>query len=106
MAIINNEKEVTRGDTSLFSVSLYDAEGAEYVPVEGDVLTFYLLNKGCDEISEAILTKNIPISTMQLELTPSETASLSLGTYAYRVRIRDTFGHEWTVIKSKIKVIC
>lgn len=106
MAIINNQKELTRGDTGLFSITLYDADGAEYIPTEGETLTFYLLKKNCDDLDEAILTKNIPVDTMQLELTPSDTASLSTATYAYRIRIKDTAGHEWTVVKSQIKIIC
>lgn len=103
---VNNNKEVTRGDSGLFSVTLYDKEGAEYVPAEGETLTFYLLKKECDDITEAILTKDIPVGTMQLELTPQETASLQKGSYPYRIRIIDLFGHEWTVVKSKLNIIC
>lgn len=106
MAIMNNSKEVTRGDTGLFSIALFDADGDPYVPDPNDVLTFYLLDKDCDELSDAVLTKVIPTNTMQLELLPSETAALSIKTYAYRIRIKDTFNHEWTVVKSKLKVIC
>lgn len=32
--IVNNSKEHTRGDTGLFSITLYDLEGAEYIPNE------------------------------------------------------------------------
>lgn len=106
MAVINNSKELTRGDTGLYSITLYDAEGAEYVPSEGEIVRFYLLKKNCDELSDAILVKDIPTDTMQLELTPSETADLATGTYPYRVRLTDSLGHEWTVIKSQLKIIC
>lgn len=30
--IANNTKELTRGDTGLYSITLYDAEGGEYIP--------------------------------------------------------------------------
>lgn len=106
MALIKNDKELTRGDTGLFSITLYAADGTEYVPTEGEMVTFYLLKKNCDDLSDAILTKDIPISEMLLELTPSETANLDTGTYPYRIRLRDTVGHEWTVIKSQLKIIC
>ena len=106
MAIFKNDKEITRGDTGLFSVTLYDAEGAEYIPTEGETLTFYLMKKDCDDLTEAILVKNIPVDTMQLELEPSDTIDLQTGSYAYRIRLRDTIGHEWTVVKSKLKIIC
>lgn len=106
MAIINNIKEVTRGDTALYSVALYDANGDEFVPDEGSALTFYLMKRDCDDLTEAILTKPISPETMQLELEPSETRSLATGSYAYRIRLVDTVGHEWTVVKSKIKIIC
>lgn len=106
MAIFKNDKEITRGDTGLFSVTLYDAEGAEYIPTEGETLTFYLMKKDCDDLTEAILVKDIPVDTMQLELEPSDTIDLQTGSYAYRIRLRDTIGHEWTVVKSKLKIIC
>lgn len=102
----NNEKQLTKGDTGLYSITLYDAEGNEYVPAEGDTITFYLLKKDCDDLTESILVKDIPYDSMQLELLPSDTANLSIGTYAYRIRLHDTYGHEWTVIKSRLKLIC
>lgn len=104
--VVNNSKEITRGDTGMFSVTLYDAEGAEYIPTEGETLTFYLMKKDCDDLTEAILVKDIPVDTMQLELEPSDTRDLQTGSYAYRIRLRDTIGHEWTAVKSKLKIIC
>ena len=104
--VVNNSKEITRGDTGLFSVTLYDAEGAEYIPTEGETLTFYLMKKDCDDLTEAILVKDIPVDTMQLELEPSDTRDLQTGSYAYRIRLRDTIGHEWTAVRSKLKIIC
>lgn len=103
---VNNSKEITRGDTGLFSITLYDAEGAEYIPQAGETLTFYLMKKDCDDLTEAILVKDIPVSTMQLELEPSDTRELQKGSYPYRIRIIDTVGHEWTVVKSTLKIIC
>ena len=104
--IVNNTKELTRGDTGLYSITLYDAEGNEYVPTEDETITFYLLKKDCDDLSEAVLVKDIPYDSMQLELLPSDTLNLPLATYAYRIRLYDAYGHEWTVIKSKLKLIC
>ena len=104
--IINNVKELTRGDTGLYSITLYDEEGSEYIPQEGETVTFYLMKKNCDDLTEAILVKDIPVSTMQLELEPSDTTDLPTATYAYRIRLRDLIGHEWTVIKSQLKIIC
>ena len=34
--VVNNSKEITRGDTGMFSITLYDAEGVEYIPTEGE----------------------------------------------------------------------
>ncbi len=106
MVIGNNQKELTRGDTGMYSITLYDAEGSEYIPAEGESITFYLLQKDCDDLTEAILVKDIPTDTMQLELEPSDTRDLKTGSYSYRIRLRDVVGHEWTVIKSKLKIIC
>ena len=102
---INNNKEVTRGDTAMFSVTLYDQEGTEYIPTTGEIVRFYLLKKGCDDLDDALLVKDIPIDTMQLELTPSET-DIATGTYPYKVRLIDQLGHEWTAIKAQLKIIC
>ena len=104
--VINNSKELTKGDTGMYSITLYDGDGAEYIPDEGESLTFYLMKKNCDDLTEAILVKDIPVSTMQLELEPSDTRDLAVGTYYYRIRIRDLADHEWTVVKSQLKLIC
>ena len=106
MAVINNIKELTRGDTGMYSITLYDEDGAEYIPDENDALTFYLLKKDCDDLTEAILVKDIPTDTMMLEITASESAELAKGSYAYRIRLKDSAGHEWTVVKSTLKIIC
>lgn len=63
---INNSKELTRGDTGMYSVTLYDGDGAQYIPSEGEALTFYLMKKNCDDLTEAILVKDIPVDTMHL----------------------------------------
>ena len=102
----NNEKQLTRGDTGMYSITLYDAEGNEYIPTEGETVTFYLMKKDCDDLTESILVKDIPVDTMMLELEPSDTVDLPTGSYAYRIRLRDTIGHEWTVVKSRLKIIC
>lgn len=102
----DNTKELTRGDTGMYSVSLFDESGAEYVPDETETLTFYLMKKDCDDVSEALLVKDIPTDTMQLELEPQDTENLATGTYAYRIKLIDEFGHKYTVIKSKLKLIC
>ena len=104
--MIKNEKELTRGDTGLYSITLYDAEGSEYVPTADDTITFYMMKKDCDDLDNSILIKDIPYDTMQLELLPSDTADLPTGSYAYRIRLQDGFGHTWTVIKSRLKLIC
>ena len=104
--VTSNAKELTRGDTGLYSVTLYDADGGEYMPTEGEAVTFYLMKKNCDDLTEAILVKDIPVDTMLLELEPSDTIDLQTGTYAYRIRLKDTIGHEWRVIKSQLKIIC
>ncbi len=106
MVHFDNAKELTRGDTGLYSMSLYDEDGAEYIPTEGDTLTFYLLKKDCDDMTEALLVKDIPWNTMTLELEPQDTENLSVGTYAYRIKLIDEEGRKYTVVKSKLKIIC
>lgn len=106
MATMNNTKELTRGDTGMYSIYLYDEEGDALVPSASDTVTFYLLGKDCDDLSTALIIKDIPTNTMKLELEPSDTASLNTGTYPYRIRYKDAVGHEFTVVKSKLKIVC
>lgn len=84
---------MTRGDTFLATISI--TQGDEpYTPAAGDVITFALKhvkkNAAGTEYTdgEPLITKEIPHSTMVLQLDPEDTKGLGFGTYAYDVQIK------------------
>lgn len=102
----NYNISLTRGDTGIFNISLKDANGDPYTPVEGDVLRFAMAKKYKELYSgeNALILKNIPIETCILELEPDDTKFLDYGSYVYDVEFTDTDGHVSTIISAKMKL--
>ena len=102
----NYNISLTRGDTGIFSISLKDANGDPYTPVEGDVLRFAMAKKYKELYSgeNVLILKYIPIETCILELEPEDTSLLDYGSYVYDVQFTDTDGHVSTIISSKLKL--
>ena len=105
ISIKKNRIEMTRGDTLITTVSIVDKKtGAQYIPVEGDVVTFAVkhatLNAQQTEYtdSEPLILKEIPTSTMQLRLDPADTKSLGFGEYVYDVDLTYADGRVDTFI--------
>ena len=67
--IHDNRIVMTRGDTLKTKINIVDADGNEYVPVEGDVIRFALKKDYSDP--SPILTKTIPNDTLILHLEPT-----------------------------------
>ena len=92
-SITNNKIKITRGDTGIAELSLFDAEGNEYVPEDGDSIRFALkhpeMNADQTEYidTEPILTKSIPTDTLILQFNPADTKSLGFGEYVYDVEV-------------------
>ena len=92
---------MTRGDTLQAEVEIYQPNGDPYVPVEGDRVRFKMKERGgCGQV---ILTKEIPIGTLLLQLDPADTEGLAYGVYGYDIEITmasgvvDTFIPEATI---------
>lgn len=66
-----NAITLTRGDTLVRSVVIYDADGNKYTPNGGDRVRFALKSDFKD--IRPLLLKEIPIDTMLLRLDSSET---------------------------------
>ena len=65
---------LTRGDTLILDIDIYDAEGNVYEPEPTDVLRFALKESYSDE--EPLILKDIPIDTRQLRLESEDTKHL------------------------------
>ena len=91
--------ELTRGDTGLFTISLVDQNGAEYIPQVGDSVRFAMSKSYGKDV---ILNKSIPIDTLTLELEPTDTKSLDFGKYVYDIEVTDSQGRVSTVIMGNL----
>lgn len=93
--IKKNTITLTRGDTLRVKIDLFK-DDEPYTPVEGDTVRFALKNTdktpdGTEYIdTEPLILKDIPISTMVLEIEPEDTKDLGFKTYVYDMEI--TFG--------------
>ena len=91
-SVKKNKITLTRGDTLRVKVNIIKNEEL-YIPEDGDRVRFALkhpelLPDGSDyKDVDPIITKDIPINTMILELQPLDTKGLAFGKYVYDVEI-------------------
>lgn len=87
-----NAIEMTRGDTLRVLVGV-ERDEQSYTPVPGDAVAFFLkhnaLNARRTEYKdpEPLITKDVPIATMVLELEPEDTKPLEFGDYVYDLQL-------------------
>lgn len=93
--ISNNEISLTRGDSLVAKVTLMDGSD-EYIPQEGDSIRFAM--KKTYGKNQVLIKKDIPISTLILELLPEDTKNLAFGTYVYDIEITFANGRVDTFI--------
>ena len=93
--------ELTRGDTGLFTISLVDNNNVPYVPHAGDSLRFAMSKNYGTEI---LINKTIPIDTLTLELEPSDTKELKFGSYVYDIQLTTAGNRVATIIMGKFTV--
>ena len=83
---------MTRGDTLRVSVSI-DRDGDAYTPESGDEIQFFLKHNVLNgkrtayKDSQPLITKDVPIATMVLELEPEDTKPLEFGDYVYDLQL-------------------
>ena len=100
--ISGNRIIMTRGDTFAADVGIYEPNGDPYEPQTGDRVRFSMKERkrGCDRI---LLQKEIPISTLVLQLNPEDTEPFPYGEYGYDIELTkangvvDTFIAEATI---------
>lgn len=100
---------MTRGDTVVLNIGIYDTDGETYTPVEGDTIRFALKKTYSD--AETLLYKDIPIDTLELRIEPNDTKELDAGQvngkYVYDIELTkadgtvDTFipRAEWVILE-------
>lgn len=98
--------KLTRGDSLVVKVGMkYKGTCKEYVPEPGDQVRF-ALKRNALEINQKdfidkdpLILKNIPISTLILELEPSDTKPLAFGDYIYDIELTHANGRVDTFIE-------
>lgn len=84
-AIDGKKITLTRGDSAKITISIYDSVGNPYTPQTGDKVRFALKRNYTSE--DALIKKQIPTNTLELELLPSDTESLAFGSYVYDIEL-------------------
>lgn len=88
---------MTRGDTLRAVVHIYNQDGTEYIPVEGDKVRFAVKQHYNDE--EVLINKDVPIDTMILEVQPEDTKSLiQPQRYHFDIQLTKADGFTYTFI--------
>lgn len=82
--IKNNVIKLTRGDSMSTKVTITDADGNEYVPIEDDTIRFALKRENDKKV---LIQKEIPYDTLILRLESEDTKKLEPGDYRYDVQI-------------------
>lgn len=94
---------LTRGDTFMADIKIFQQNGDQYVPVEGDTIRFAL--KKAVNNTEVLIEKDIPISTMMLVLNPEDTKKLEFGKYVYDIQLTKASGEVDTFITKSIFIL-
>lgn len=94
---------LTRGDTFLAEVAIFNQDGTQYIPEPGDSVRFAMKTDYYE--TQVLILKNIPIENMLLRLEPEDTKPLPYGTYVYDIQLTTAAGDVSTFIsKAKLKL--
>lgn len=104
MVEINGSRIImTRGDTFTAEVEIYKKNGDPYECQEGDRVRFAMKSRNKNGCGQVLMIKEIPISTLILQLDPEDTEPFDYGTYGYDIELTqangvvDTFIAEATI---------
>lgn len=96
--------KMPRGDSASIPLSLKRGEEG-YTPVEGDTIRFAMKKSYKDPDDKVLINKEIPISTMMLEIEPSDTKELDMGkSYVYDIQFTSAEGKIDTFIKGVVEL--
>lgn len=97
---ITNKITLTKGDNAEIEVKIQDANGAERLVYEDDVLTLTVRKSPNSAIS---LTKTAIDGVFTL--TPEDTKSLATGNYVYDVELKAFTGKIYTIVPKSTFVL-
>ena len=103
LVVTGNQIFLTRGDTLILTLSLSNHDGSEYVPAAGDSIFFRL--KKFATYPDLLIEKEIPTSSMILQLNPADTEGLAFGDYHYEIEVVTAEGMHDTVIADELFTI-
>ena len=83
--IEDNSIILTKGDTFIADLTIYDDNGAEYVPQLGDSIVFAL--KRTPQDRKPYILKDIDINTRKITIYPDDTKNLGFDTYIYEIKL-------------------
>lgn len=89
----NNTIKITKGDSGEFNITLFNADGTQYVPIEGDKVYFTVKRKN-ESFCPVIMQKE----GLSIVLTHEETKNLGSGKFVYSVTLERDTGEVCTVI--------
>lgn len=87
---------LTRGDTFIADLQIFQKNGDPYEAKPGDRIRFAMKQNIKD--ATPLILKEIPVSTMKLILEPEDTKRLAFGKYLYDVEITKANGDVDTFI--------
>ena len=86
MVNINNKDiRITRGDSCIINLTIYDSAGDEYTPAPGDTIIFTVKS----DINNDYKVIEKEFNNSEITLLKSDTISLNFGTYFYDVRLEN-----------------
>lgn len=88
---------LTRGDTFVAEIGIYNADGTEYTPAAGDTITFAMSKTYFDA---PVLEKDV--NSLVLALTQSDTSTLPFGRYVYSISVERADGAKDTFIAGSL----
>lgn len=94
---------LTRGDSFIADIQIFQQNGHPYTPSEGDSIRFAMKRNIKED--EVLILKDIPISTMQLILNPEDTKNLEFGNYIYDIQLTKSNGDIDTFITKSTLIL-
>ena len=109
--VVGTKITMTRGDTLLLQVNIFQDDNEEYVCQPGDSVRFAARPAGLNAAkteyaNNIVIDKPIPTDSLMLQLEPADTKQLPFGKYVYDIELTkadgtvDTFITEATLILS------
>lgn len=95
----NNDIMVTKGDHGRVVIKLFNGDGTEFVPDEGDCVVLSVKRK-----EKSFLPVILKKEGMEIFFLSEETERLQAGDYCYDVTVTRPSGERSTVIKGKFVV--